>query len=118
MDDVWSIAFLTSVLAAAIPAGTAILYACLGELLCERAGILNLGVEGMMLMGALGGFAVSQWTDSAWLGAIGALVVGGAMALDPRGADDHAAGESGRQRPRPDDLWRRSLRLPRPQPRR
>ena len=81
MDDVWSIAFLTSVLAAAIPAGTAILYACLGELLCERAGVLNLGVEGMMLMGALGGFAVAQWTNSAWLGAAGALVVGGAMAL-------------------------------------
>jgi ABC-type uncharacterized transport system permease subunit len=80
VNDVWSIAFLTSVLAAAIPAGTAILYACLGELLCERAGILNLGVEGMMLMGALAGFAVSQWTHSAWIGAIGALAVGGAMA--------------------------------------
>src|SRR5687768_15282027 len=35
----------------------------------------------MMLMGALGGFAVSQWTDSAWLGAFGAMVVGGLMAL-------------------------------------
>jgi general nucleoside transport system permease protein len=81
MDDVWSIAFLTSVLAAAIPAGTAILYACLGEVLCERAGILNLGVEGMMLMGALGGFAVSQWTGHAWIGAIGALVVGGLFAI-------------------------------------
>jgi simple sugar transport system permease protein len=81
VDEVWSIAFLTSVLAAAIPAGTAILYACLGELLCERAGVLNLGVEGMMLMGALGGFAVSQWTGDAWLGAMGALVAGGAMAV-------------------------------------
>jgi simple sugar transport system permease protein len=81
VDDVWSIAFLTSVLAAAIPAGTAILYACLGELLCERAGVLNLGVEGMMLMGALGGFAVSQWTGNAWVGAMGALVAGGAMAV-------------------------------------
>jgi ABC-type uncharacterized transport system permease subunit len=81
VDDVWSIAFLTSVLAAAIPAGTAILYACLGELLCERAGVLNLGVEGMMLMGALGGYAVSQWTGSAWLGAVGALVVGGGIAV-------------------------------------
>lgn len=80
MDDVWSITFLTSVLAAAIPAGTAILYACLGELLCERAGVLNLGVEGMMLMGALGGAAVTIWTGNVWVGVIGALAVGGAMA--------------------------------------
>ncbi|MGH2534804.1 MAG: ABC transporter permease [Thermomicrobiales bacterium] len=80
MDDITSIAFVTSVLAAAIPAGTAILYACLGELLCERAGVLNLGVEGMMLMGALGGFAFCNWTGSAWVGAAGALLVGGAMA--------------------------------------
>jgi len=80
MDDVWSISFFTSVLAAAIPAGTAILYACLGELLCERAGVLNLGVEGMMLMGALGGVAVTTWTDNAWVGLAGALLVGGTMA--------------------------------------
>ena len=68
MDDVLTLSFLTSVLAAAIPAGTAILFACLGELLCERAGVLNLGVEGMMLVGALGGFDAAYWTESAWLG--------------------------------------------------
>jgi general nucleoside transport system permease protein len=80
MDEVFRLAFLTSVLAAAIPAGTAILYACLGEVFCERAGILNLGVEGMMLMGALSGFAVTMWTGEAWIGALGAFVVGGMMA--------------------------------------
>ena len=80
MEEVFTLAFLTSVLAAAIPAGTAILFACLGELLCERAGVLNLGVEGMMLMGALGGFAVTFWTGSAWLGALGALGVGALLA--------------------------------------
>lgn len=73
--------FLVSVLAAAIAAGTAILYACLGEILCERAGVLNLGVEGMMLMGALGGFAMTYWTGSPWLGIVAALVVGGLMSL-------------------------------------
>jgi simple sugar transport system permease protein len=72
--------FVVSVLAAAIPAGTAILFACLGELLCERAGVLNLGVEGMMLMGALGGFAVAYWTGGIWLGALAAVLVGGALA--------------------------------------
>lgn len=80
MDDVSSIAFWTSVLAAAVPAGTAILYACLGELLAERAGVLNLGVEGMMLVGALAGFATCYWTEQAWLGVPAALLAGGAMA--------------------------------------
>ena len=72
---------ITLLLAAAINAGTAILFACLGEILCERAGVLNLGVEGMMLMGALGGFAVTYWTKSPWLGALAAALTGGAMSL-------------------------------------
>jgi simple sugar transport system permease protein len=80
VDSVWSIAFLVAVLSAAIPAGTAILYACLGELLSERSGVLNLGVEGMMLMGALGGVAVTIWTGSAWIGVLGAILAGAAMA--------------------------------------
>ncbi|MBA2277400.1 MAG: ABC transporter permease [Chloroflexia bacterium] len=71
---------MTSVLAAAIGSGVAILYACLGELLAERAGVLNLGVEGMMLMGALGGFAVCYWTGSAPLGALAACGVGALLA--------------------------------------
>ncbi|HEU5015935.1 MAG TPA: ABC transporter permease [Roseiflexaceae bacterium] len=73
--------FVISVLAAAISAGTAILYACLGEILCERAGVLNLGVEGMMLMGALGGFAVNYWTHDPWLGVLAAMLAGGLMSL-------------------------------------
>lgn len=72
---------LISVLAAAISSGTAILYACLGEILCERAGVLNLGVEGMMLMGALGGFAATYYSGSPWLGVLAALLVGGATSL-------------------------------------
>jgi simple sugar transport system permease protein len=80
VDSVWSINFLVAVLAAAIPAGTAILFACLGELLSERSGVLNLGVEGMMLMGALGGVAVTIWTGSAWVGLLGAILAGAAMA--------------------------------------
>ena len=72
---------LISVLAAAISAGTAILFACLGEILCERAGILNLGVEGMMLAGALAGFATAYGTGSPWLGALAALAAGGLLSL-------------------------------------
>lgn len=67
-------------LAAAVPAGTAILYACLGELVCERAGVIDLGVEGMMLMGALGSVALAIWSGSAWVGVVGAIIAGGAMA--------------------------------------
>lgn len=72
---------LITVLAAAISSGTAILYACLGEILCERAGVLNLGVEGMMLMGALGGFAATYYSGSPWLGVLAALLVGGITSL-------------------------------------
>jgi ABC-type uncharacterized transport system permease subunit len=81
VDEVFTIGWITAVLAAAIPAGTAILYACLGEILCERAGVLNLGVEGMMLMGALAGFAACYHSENAWVGALAALVVGGLMAI-------------------------------------
>jgi ABC-type uncharacterized transport system permease subunit len=70
-----------SILAAAISAGTAILYACLGEIMCERAGVLNLGVEGMMLMGALSGFAVTFLTGNPILGAMGAVIAGGLLSL-------------------------------------
>jgi len=47
---------LILILATAVTAGTPILYAALGELLAERSGVINLGVEGMMLIGAVSGF--------------------------------------------------------------
>jgi simple sugar transport system permease protein len=68
------------VLAAAVAAGTAILYACLGELITERAGVLNLGIEGIMLVGAFAGAAGCIWSGSAWFGAGAALLSGAAMA--------------------------------------
>ncbi len=73
-------AFVISVLAAAVAAGTAILFACLGELITERAGVLNLGIEGIMLMGALAGVGGCVWSGSAWVGAAAALLAGAAMA--------------------------------------
>lgn len=80
MSDILTANFVISVLAAAVAAGTAILYACLGELITERAGVLNLGIEGIMLMGALSGVMACVWTGSAWAGALAALVAGAAMA--------------------------------------
>lgn len=73
---------MTVFLAAAVIAGTPLLFATLGELITEKAGNLNLGVEGMMLMGAVMGFAVGLWTGNpflAVLGAIGAGAVGSAV---------------------------------------
>ncbi|CAN7436637.1 ABC transporter permease [Brucella pseudogrignonensis] len=57
-------------------AATPLLIAAIGELVVERSGVLNLGVEGMMLMGAVSGFAAAQFTGSAWLGMIAAILVG------------------------------------------
>ncbi len=59
---------LIALLAAAVQSGTPILYATIGEIFTERAGILNLGVEGMMMTGALAGFMVSHFTGSPVLG--------------------------------------------------
>mgnify|MGYP002667287796 CR=1 FL=1 len=55
---------LISILAASITAGTPILFAALGELISERAGVTNLGVDGMMLVGACAGFIAAQQTGS------------------------------------------------------
>jgi simple sugar transport system permease protein len=59
-----------------VRAGTPILLAALGELLAERAGVLNLGVEGMMLVGALTGFIVSQQSGEPWIGVLAAAMAG------------------------------------------
>ncbi len=57
-------------------AATPLLLAAIGELVVERSGVLNLGVEGMMIMGAVAAFAVAQITGSAGLGAISGLIAG------------------------------------------
>lgn len=80
-SDVTSYTLLVTTLTATVVAGTPILYAALGEILTERAGVLNLGVEGMMLMGAVAGFMVTQRTDSPWAGVLAAAIAGGLLAL-------------------------------------
>lgn len=71
---------MTAFLAAAIVAGTPLLFATLGELITEKAGNLNLGVEGMMLMGAVMGFGVGLWTGNPYLALLGAMGAGAAGA--------------------------------------
>lgn len=67
---------LISFLNAAIVAGTPLLFATLGEIITERAGNLNLGVEGMMLMGAVMGFMVGLSTGNAALALLTAMLAG------------------------------------------
>ena len=62
-------------------AATPILLAAIGELIVERAGVLNLGVEGMMIVGAISGFIVAVNTGSPWLGFIAAAVGGALLSL-------------------------------------
>jgi simple sugar transport system permease protein len=61
--------------------GTPLLLATLGEIYAERSGVLNLGVEGMMVVGAFTGFAVASGTGSPWLGILAAAGVSGAFSL-------------------------------------
>jgi len=73
--------FLTGVIDATVNASTVLILAGLGELISERAGVLNLGVEGMMLVGALSGVVVTAITGSYWLGFGVAVLAGVAMSL-------------------------------------
>jgi simple sugar transport system permease protein len=70
-----------AITASAVTAATPLVYAALGELVTERAGVLNLGVEGMMLVGAIAGFAVDVSSGSLVLGYLAAAGAGALIAL-------------------------------------
>lgn len=73
--------FLTNLLDATISAGTIFIIASLGEIIAERAGILNLGMEGMMLVGALTGYIATVITGNVWIGLVVAIIGGILMSL-------------------------------------
>ncbi len=64
-----------------LAAGTPLVYAALGELVTEKSGVLNLGVEGMMLVGAVVAFAVAANTGHPWQGVAAGVAAGAALAL-------------------------------------
>ena len=86
------------VLSGAVRGGTSIMYAGLGETVSERAGVINLGTEGCMLVGALSGFAVASSTGNPWAGVAAAALSGGLLAgvhavlVIGRGANQFASG--------------------------
>ena len=69
------------VLAGGVIGGTSILYAAVGESFAESAGVVNLGTEGCMLVGALAGYAVAAETSNPWAGVAAGAVAGGTLAL-------------------------------------
>ena len=73
--------FILSALRAAIPAGTPLLFGTLGEVYAERSGVLNLGVEGLMIMGSVTAFGVAYTTGNVWLAVLLAALAGGILAL-------------------------------------
>jgi len=74
-------AVIVSIIISVCAAATPLLLAATGELVVERSGVLNLGVEGMMIMGAVAGFGMAQYTGNPYAGAVAAVVVGALFSL-------------------------------------
>jgi len=72
---------ITSFLVSVVISATPLLFATLGEILTEKSGHLNLGIEGMMLIGAVAGFATGIVTNNPILAILGAIIAGGLSAL-------------------------------------
>lgn len=72
---------LEIILHAGLATGTILLFAAIGEVFAERSGVLNLGVEGMMLIGAMAGFKTSLATGNPWLGLLVAMLAAGILSL-------------------------------------
>ena len=70
---------LIIILQSGVASGTVLLFATVGEIFAERSGILNLGVEGMMLVGAMSAFSVAVSTGSPWLGVLVAMLAAGLL---------------------------------------
>ncbi|MCD7060352.1 ABC transporter permease [Pelagibacterium xiamenense] len=70
---------IEAILLTIVTASTPLLLAAIGELVVERSGVLNLGVEGMMVMGAVGGFLGMMWTGNPFIGAIVGILFGMAL---------------------------------------
>jgi simple sugar transport system permease protein len=80
-SEVFSEQAFTALVAGAILAGAPLMLAALGELVSQRAGVLNIGLEGMMLIGAYAGFVAAYHGGSEWLGFGAGLLAGAGVSL-------------------------------------
>lgn len=76
LSNIFTLGFLVSLLASTIRLATPILVPALGQIFTQKAGILNLGVEGTMTIGAVSGFSIAFLTGSLWLGVLGGIIFG------------------------------------------
>ena len=81
ISELFTSTVLVGILASGIQLATPYLYAALGETFGQKSGVLNLGVEGIMLLGAFAGFYTTLITDNLWLGLMAAILVGGVMGV-------------------------------------
>lgn len=81
MGDILTTEFIAAVITGAILAGMPLLFAALGETISQQAGLLNIGLEGIMLFGAYFGFVAANSTGSSWIGFLAAIVAGMAVAM-------------------------------------
>ena len=81
ISDLFSTTVIIGIISSGIRLATPYLYASLGETFSQRSGVLNLGVEGQMLMGAFAGFYVALKFGSLWGGVLAAILVGAALGL-------------------------------------
>ncbi len=81
ISDLFTLTVLVGIAHSGIRLATPYLFAALGETFAQRSGVLNLGVDGIMLMGAFSAFYVVYTTGNLWLGVLAAIVVGGVMGL-------------------------------------
>ena len=81
ISQLFTEAVLIGILTSGIRLATPYLFASIGEMFGQRSGVYNLGVEGIMLMGAFAAFYVALTTGNLWLGLLAAVVVGGIMGV-------------------------------------
>lgn len=81
ISEIFNATFITGLIGATMRMSTPIIFATLGEIIAERSGVLNLGIEGTMLMGAMTGFLVTFTSGSLWAGVLAAALVGMILSL-------------------------------------
>jgi len=81
VEDLFTETFLTALVAGGVLAAMPLLFAGLGEMVSEQAGVLNVGLEGMMLAGAYSAFVIAIETGSTWLGLAAGMAIGALVSL-------------------------------------